>query len=258
MAHIKNQKKARGQVLLIVILVSLVLLTIGLSITQQNIDETRITKLEEENKKALSAAEAGIEALLRDTTGASSIAIGEGTSILTDAEGIQGKAVIQEGSSSTFTTPLLRKDDTFTVYLIPQDQLGTSVTNNSPFTISHSLSTCSSNQDHQFALELTFLNGEPAGGTSTTKYYNCGSVITGNDEWNNTIPPSQLLLIRLITPSPSFPGVRITLSKTINENWPVQGKTITSSVTTNAGVVKTIQLFQSYQQIPNDFQMTKF
>jgi hypothetical protein len=255
----KNHKKTTsGQVLLIVILISLVLLTIGLSITQQNIDETRLTKLEEENKKALSAAEAGIEALLRDTTGTTSIAIGEGTSILSDAEGVQGKAVLQEGLSNILTTSLLRKDDTLTAYLIPQDQIGTSNTNSSGFTIAHDLSTCSSNPDHKFALELTFLNGSDSGSISTTRYFDCGSVITGSDLWDNTTPASQALLIHLVTPSSSFPGVRLTLNRAVGDNWPLQGKTIVSSVTTNTGVVKTIQLFQSYPQIPGDFQMTKF
>lgn len=255
----KINSKSNGQVLIIVILVSLVLLSIGLSVIQQNIDETKITKLQEENKRALSVAEAGIEALLKDTSGKKSIALGGGSSILSDVEGIQGKAVVQEGSSNIFTTPLLRKDDTFTTYLIPYNQINTITTNSVNFTITHTLSSCA-DSNSKFALELTFLSNTSVSSTPTsiTRYIDCGGVISGNDLWDNTTPESQILLIRVIAPSENFPGVKVILTKSLGDNWPLQGKTIISSVTTSTGVVKTIQLFQSYPQIPGDFYITKF
>lgn len=257
MIKITKKNRQKGQALLIVILVSLVLLTIGFSVVQQNIDETRITKLEEDNKRALAAAEAGIESLLQSNN--KSVTIGK-NGVLPDLEGIEGKAVVSEISSNVIETPLMRKDESYTVYLIPENQINTNQKNNSIFSITNSLSsTCNLNPNHNFAVELTFLNSSSAGGQSTTRYYDCGNVISGNDQWNNTsAPASQILLLRIIAPNQTFPGVRLTLTRALGDNWPLQGKTITSSVTTSTGLVKTIQLFQSFQQIPGDFYMTKF
>ena len=58
----KNLMKAKqqGQILLIIILLSTVILTVVLSVSQISTQEQRIARLEEDSKKAFAAAEAGI------------------------------------------------------------------------------------------------------------------------------------------------------------------------------------------------------
>ena len=64
--HIGGKKNQIGQVLLIAILLSTVLLTLGLSLLDLTGKDTRITKIQEDTAKAQAAAEAGIEAALND------------------------------------------------------------------------------------------------------------------------------------------------------------------------------------------------
>ena len=64
---IKKYNKQRGQVALIVLLVSAVMLTLGLSISKQTVVNTRIETDDELLKKAFNAAESGIEKYLATT-----------------------------------------------------------------------------------------------------------------------------------------------------------------------------------------------
>jgi hypothetical protein len=41
-------------------------------------------------------------------------------------------------------------------------------------------------------------------------------------------------------------------------NFPIQGKTVSSTATTTTGVSKKVTLFQSYPQIPAEFFTTSF
>ena len=66
----KNQK---GQILLITIMLVATVLTVVLAVTFKSTSETQITKLEEQSQKALTAAEAGIEAALQQESGSVSI-----------------------------------------------------------------------------------------------------------------------------------------------------------------------------------------
>lgn len=58
-------KAQSGQALLVVILTMIVALTVGLSVASRSITNVRISTSEEESQKAFSAAEAGIEELLK-------------------------------------------------------------------------------------------------------------------------------------------------------------------------------------------------
>lgn len=63
-----NSAAQRGQVLLIVVLVMVVALTVGLSVATRSITNVRTTTEEENSQRAFSAAEAGIERVLKDPT----------------------------------------------------------------------------------------------------------------------------------------------------------------------------------------------
>src|SRR5690349_3201017 len=61
----------RGQILLIVVLVMTVALTIGLSVATRTINNIRTSTDEENSQRAFSAAEAGIEQALQNSTASS-------------------------------------------------------------------------------------------------------------------------------------------------------------------------------------------
>lgn len=66
------KKTARGQALLIILLVMAVVLTIALSVASRSITDITISQKEEESARAFSAAEAGVEqAIIGNTTGGS-------------------------------------------------------------------------------------------------------------------------------------------------------------------------------------------
>lgn len=64
-----NQQYQCGQILLIIVLVMVVALTVGLAAATRSVTNLRITREEENSQKAFSAAEAGIEHVLKNRTG---------------------------------------------------------------------------------------------------------------------------------------------------------------------------------------------
>lgn len=78
----KNSKKAQtGQALLIVVLIMVVGLTVGLSLAARSITNLRITTEEENSQRAFSAAEAGIERVLKTGSGISGVQLGNNATI---------------------------------------------------------------------------------------------------------------------------------------------------------------------------------
>lgn len=254
-----KHKSQRGQVLLIIVLVSTVLLTVGLSLSQITTQETKIAKLEEESKKAFAAAEAGIEARLRSE---SNINI---PSILPPNSGISaGQAIVDQTQKSTFITPLLKKDEQYTFYLSeynPQEKqiTGNPFSGNMRINLKEPGNTCAYDQT-KLAVELTFINKENF--TLVRKLIDPCPIISGTiDEINFgssfKAPSAHLLILRIIAPNVDFPGAKLEIVNE-NGNWPLQGKTIISQATTQTGVSKKIKLFQSYPQIPAEFFVTSF
>lgn len=69
-ASFEKKDSQRGQIGIVILLLTVVLLTIGLSITSRTITDVRLSRQEEETSRAFDAAEAGIEdALRRDLSG---------------------------------------------------------------------------------------------------------------------------------------------------------------------------------------------
>lgn len=261
----KIKKSQRGQVLLIIILISTVLLTVGLSISQITTQETKIAKLEEESKKAFAAAEAGIDARLKLQTDITNIA-----SILPPDSGIvSGQATLDETPKPTFITPLLKKDEQYTFYLTTYDPTthrigGAAFDGSLIIRLNQPGGDYCNNDQTKLAVELTFINKDT--NSITRKLIDqCGLVAGATDELNFsnsfTSPQAHLLLLRIIAIDNNFPGAKLEIinnEAAPNNRWPAQGKTITSQATTATGVSKKIQLFQSYPQIPADFFVTSF
>jgi len=149
---LKKRRKA-GQVLLITIMLIAVLLTVVLSVSFVSKTETQLTKLEEENQKALAAAEAGIEAALKQ----GSVAISD----ILVGSGFTGSADVSTSPSPDFITPLIQKDQQYTFYLSapagPADNpdFSSFYDTATPQYNDRALTVCSTSSS--FALELTFV-----------------------------------------------------------------------------------------------------
>jgi|SRR3989344_1428460 len=267
-----------GQILLVVVLIATVLLTIGLSVSKVTTQETRISKLEQDSKKAFAAAEAGLEAALHLQSGSIPL-----STVLGEDAGISGQAEIITTDAPTYNTPQLKKDDQLTFYLSgytpaepgnpdSQGSFDVPFPGNLKIHIDDEASFCNDTKKH--ALELTFVNAtEPSNKITLRKIIelrNCDpAVVEGTRDKINyddildlTSSPSHLLFVRLIASSSDFPGLRVQVVNTTgdgSQNWPTQGKTIISTATTtDTNVSKKIKLFQSYPQLPADFFITSF
>lgn len=255
-----------GQMFLIIALIASIIVTIAISSARLANEQIKLTAVEEDAKKALSAAEAGIEAALEQGSDVN-------LSSLNIDPNISGSAEVSQVQEKTFTTPLLQKDSQYTFYLSEY----TPATSESPqsfgdaydktFTITSTpITNPQCPDDSGFALELTFINTS-SGITQRKLVDPCTEgVIDGTEDeisFGDTIDlqeyASHLLILRAIAPSSSFPGVKITLTQTQDETvWPAQGITITSTATTNTNVSKKISVFQTYPQFPSEFFVTSF
>ena len=270
-SEFRIQNSEAGQVLLIAVMLLAVTLTVILSVTFSSRTDTQLTKLEEENQKALAAAEAGIEAALKSGTG-SAILIGNAGSLPQNGERIlpgdefKGEASVTEDyNKSSFVAPLIQKDEQYTFYMGDYDKNSNSV----GASLAQDLTICfgDDNQNTPSAVEITLVKGTiptltryvidtadrinnaetttgdscPDGDFTTAKKITAAAV--GGD--------TKLVLVRVF-----YNSTKILFSRTAN--LPSQGKFVSSEATSQTGVSKKVELFQSYPQIPSDFFVTGF
>ena len=255
-----NSNMKKGQVLLIVVMLLATALTLALTASYQSITETQLTKLEEENQKALAAAEAGIEKALQSKQEGSFISLG--LSNLSGIDTSQSSVEISDQGSTTFITPLLQKDEQYTFYLADYDypnfnsywtgslniylmtetlcpSLELTQIKNDNSLVRNIVDPCNQITSNNLKLETT--SGEPLGGVNFT--YKLSS--------NLSISDTKLLIVRVL-----FAPTKIGFQG--STNFPLQGSTIISTAKTQSGVEKKVQLFQSYPQIPAEFFVTSF
>lgn len=268
-------KQKNGQVLLLVIMLMATVITVVLSMSFQSSNDTKLAKLEEESQRALAAAEAGIEAAIKDKANVSF-----GTGSLSNISGFSGGATIASLTSEEFVTPLLQKNEQYTFYLstpggTSEDPDFASLT---PSYTNKNLTVCFSSSSTQTAIEMVVLKKEnqikryvvnPVEGTVIANALSSSAAGSGDcpatspvSSSKYTIPAadigtdSLLLTIRVINASSG--SYKVGFKAVSGTNFPLQGKTISSQATSATGVSKKIELFQSYPQIPSDFFITNF
>jgi len=267
-------KQKNGQVLLIVIMLVATVITVVLSMSFQSTTDTKLAKLEEDSQRALAAAEAGIEAAIKDKANVSF-----GTGSLTNISGFTGGATITSLSSGEFVTPLLQKNEQYTFYLSTPGGSPPENPDFSSLTPSYTepMNICFGSEGNQIAIEVTLikqnnqlnryvinpdgetivshaLSGDPVhkgdcpkNDPSFSSKYSIDEADMGND--------SLLLMARVISPNSASYKIGF---ESDGVNFPIQGKTISSQATSITGISKKIQLFQSYPQIPTEFFITNF
>lgn len=272
----KKLSNQSGQVLLMIILISSVLLTVGLSMSQIGVNETKISKLEEESKKAFQAAEAGIEKTIEelkdnpDYTGIPRNSI--------DLNNVGVSTEVTTATGTEFKTPVIKKDDQYTFYLASYDAKnniwGTSYTGNLTFYLNSNQRACPAS-GHQGvpAIELTYIYG--TGNSYSTKKYMiapCGGfsgtnvlqTVDGSYTLNSSTFKHKTNATLATPANAKIVVARVLYADTIigfkgSADLVEQGKFITSTATSASNnVSKKVELFQSLPQIPADFFVTSF
>lgn len=124
-AIFKNMKanENKGQVILILVLITVVGLIIGLSLISRSITDVRMASQVEQSNKAFSAAEAGIESALRQGTINQQINL--------SLPGATANCNIElVGNSDTYIIPSCAADTSQTVWLVDHDSDGNIIKSN--------------------------------------------------------------------------------------------------------------------------------
>lgn len=260
-----SNKHQEGQALLIIVMLLATALTVVLTVSFTTTTQTQTTKLEEESKKALAAAEAGIETRLKAASDIADL----GT--LNLGPNITGSVTAASISEPDFITPLLLQDEQYTFYLADYDTTTNTFSNyysgnlTTIYFGSQGGSDCTTRNTP--ALELAFISStntvtrkiiEPC---STGKFLGTSSINTTSGSFSfkgenftyKTVVSESINNTKVIIFRALFSGTKIGIQGSVDLK--AQGKTITSEAKTPMAS-KTIQLFQSYPQIPAEFFVT--
>lgn len=249
-----------GQVLLIAVMLLATVITVVMTITFNSTTETRVAKLEEDSQKALAAAQAGIEAALQQGTSVPIASLGQ-----FNEQGITGNAQVSTITLPYFISPLLQKDEQYTFYLANYPTLSPGWSGAVNISFVSEGGQCPS-------LEVTVITG--SGLVQRYVYNTCAPQWIANVDPNATIQTPITLdattfqwrtrdPISITDGTLMFIKVlggrtKLGIQNVLSDNLPSQGKTVESEARTASGVVKKVQLFQSYPQIPASFMTTSF
>ena len=255
----RYNNKRKGQVLLIAIMLLATVVTVVMTIAFNSTTETQVAKLEEDSQKALAAAEAGIDSIIKQSVGTtvSLSSLGDFST-----QGITGNAQVVAVTAPTFVSPLLQKDEQYTFYLSDYPSLTNPWSGDMDVHFLSEAGQCP-------ALEIVIVTNTYAQQRYT--YNTCATVINNATLASNTVKQIDATQFQWKTPAPlgiangliAFVKVyggktRIGFANVLETSLPPQGKTVESEARTTSGVVKKVQLFQSFPQIPSHFMMTSF
>lgn len=257
------RKYEKGQALLIVVLVMTIALTIGLSIATRTITDIRTTTEQESSQRAFTAAEAGIEKALLESSGSTG-AFDNNASYQTTVTDIIGVDLLLNNGNQ------ILKDDTADVWLSTYPGYTSPWTGTLTVYWGRSSDTCTTNEatNTRAALEILVVTGTKSNPTLTHYPVDpCSSRASGNRfeaisagggtvagkqfAFRKTITVSSGLLMRIIPLySSTIIGVRgCNASGTGCRTFPAQGKLITS-VGTSDTTQRKIEGIQENPKLP--------
>ncbi len=267
----------QGQVLLVVIMVIATISTIILTATYQSVNQTRITKLQEDNQKALAAAEAGIEHVIaiqqRQPLSNNNASYKDmGLTGLENVDENNSTIKVSTARDSEVTSPVIEKDQTFTFYLADYSNQTFSNYYDQPIILYAGTAGSDCTGRNMPALELIFLTeNTDAIRRNIVEPCPTGNIITPSDiatiQSQVTIqgenfayhtPPinvpnnTKLLVVKVLFGETKL-GFRAESGL-----LPPQGTHIVSEAQLETGVTKVVELIQLYPQIPSTFLFTSF
>lgn len=254
-----SKKNRKGQVLLITVMLLATVITVVMTIAFNSTTETQVTKLEEDSQRALAAAEAGIDSVIKQSVGAS-VPIGSLGNFST--QGISGNAQVVAVSKPTFITPLLQKDEQYTFYLSDYPTFANPFTGDLNLYFNSEAAQCPS-------IEVLIVTSTYS--QERYAFNTCASTIINAPLASNVPTQIDTVTFQWKTPTPititngivAFVKVyggktKLGFKDELGGSLPSQGKMIESEARTTSGVVKQVQLFQSFPQIPSNFFTTSF
>jgi hypothetical protein len=256
-------RKRKGQVLLIAVMLLATVITVVMTIAFNTTTETQVARLEADSQKALAAAEAGIDAVIKQSINTTPFDIGSLQQF--SSQKITGNAQVVGVTQNYFVTPLLQKDEQYTFYLSDYPGFGNPWSGNITIYLA-SEGGCPS-------IEVTVIKNtyeqdryaydtcSPAPGIIinaplTTDLSASPKIIDSTNFSHKTSAP--ITITNGIVAFIKVLNVRTKLGFEGDSSFRIQGKTVESEARTQSGVVKKVQLFQSYPQIPSNFFMTGF
>lgn len=279
-----NPQPNSGQIVLMLVLITIVGLTIGLSLISRTITDLRITSQTEQSNRAFSAAEAGVENALKGAV----IGGPTGTVNLPSASGSYSVSQVG-GTDAAVIFPLTSPSELQTVWFADHDTDGALIESSGmdpklPLPNGLSYEVCWGTDGNNNSAIVLFLyykdsagykfarsafdnfpnshspgnNFNPPDGTGSSGY--CG----GTYRFHKTINVvSDYALNLALNPKLLFLQIQPVYEKTTlaikpNISIPGQGKMITSVGQTETGVVRKIQVTQGYNVLPAIFNFTLF
>lgn len=266
----KSSKTQKGEIILIILLVMAVGLTIGLSVAGRSLTDIRLSTQIEESNRAFSAAEAGIEDVLRQ--GLLSATGGPGT--IGDAK-YNVTLTSVGGSASQFSFPsVIQAGDAQVIWLVPHNASGAD--DSTRAYSGSSIEICWSKIETTPALEISLLFksgsnykvARAAYDPDSTRTNNFSSLAdpagsyctSGNENYTYHVnlifadlSPAVIasdipLALRL---RPVYANSKLAVKPASGATLPEQGKNIVSTGQTNSGVTRKWNVIQTYSA-PND------
>lgn len=251
--------------MLMLVLITIVGLTIGLSLISRTVTDIRISSQIEQSSRAFSAAEAGIENALRGAV------VGQpGSVTLPDATGSYSVAEIGN-STSVLEYPVTSPVNTQTLWLIDHNVDGTLNESATSYSPSSDIDICwgtDPNITPAIILNLYYKSGTTykvargaydQNAASRGNYFDSvdsvGNYCSGNYRFKKTItstttfglaPTDKLLMLRI---QPVYENTTIAVKP--YAALPLQGKVITSVGQTTTGVARKIKVTQGYNVLPS-------
>ncbi len=257
-----NKHNQSGQVLLIIVMILTTVLAVTFSVSFSSQTDTQTARLEEDSKRALAAAQAILEASIKNNVGTYTL----GDLGLNNLSGFTGSATVMETTGNVFITPLIQKDEQYTFYLSDYPALST-YSSLSIDVYLNSEASCSNGA----AVELTYINSDNSLARSlidpcdrVTKNGGSDLATTTGDTINavvfnhKTNAPISISNKKLVFIRALFTSTKVGIKEVLGNNLASQGKITTAQAQTNSSVASTVSLFQSYPQIPSDFFVTSF
>lgn len=279
-----------GQVLLVLILLIALVITLLTSISYRLTTETQITKSQEENVRALAAADSGIEKGIEIINNPASPPVGTfqynspdvGLNNLPGIDSQRSRLIITDSIASEYVSPEVSQDDQYTFYVSDYPALTTSYTGNLILYYGSDGAGSCNNSRTTPAVEVSIIYGGNGDQIERLLYESCTSGASiGGSYSSNKIQPNAASTIfgginfsyntigRPINLS-SYPNAKMVIVRTLfaksrvgfasggAAQLPSQGKLIRSEAVSRSGVSKVVTLTQSFPQIPADFFVTTF
>ncbi|MBI2616853.1 hypothetical protein HYW55_01810 [Candidatus Gottesmanbacteria bacterium] len=268
----------KGQVVLLLVLITVIGLTIGLSLISRTVTDVRISSQIEQSGRAFSAAEAGIESALR--SGTSNVTSGNVS--LPGASASYSVSPVSVSAATSYHLPLTATGKSQTLWLMAHDDATGALDESNYYDFTNGIDVCwGSDSSTVPALLVTLFYKDSTGDYSIAKAAFDANASTRGNGFSplslNEIPPGtycqggysyrKSLTYSAFGLSGSLKAIALRMKPWYADtkigvlpgaSLPTQGNVITSLGQSETGVVRKIQVIQGYSALPEVFDFSYF